>query len=103
MIIGLCGKVGSGKTYIGKQLSELTGFRFVKLDYHAGKVVNIPFLKGILQRRIKNKIPRATENIQLFPLLKNMDKPFSNFEFYMFKRFLNKRLKKLMRKNENLI
>ena len=103
MIIGIAGKVGSGKTFVAEQLSKQTGYKHIKLDYQAAEAANVPILKWLLQKRLKIKIPKAYEGIQLFPLLRNLEKPFSNLEFWLFKSSLNRRLKKLMRTNDSMI
>jgi len=97
VIIGLTGKAGSGKSFISEQITEKTGFRLVKLDYQAGQVANKFLLKQALQRKIKRKIPKAHEDIQLFPLLKDLDTPFRNWETSLFLMFLNRKLKKIIR------
>ena len=103
VLIGIVGKVGVGKTFIGQQLASAMGYKFVKLDYQAAEAANMRGLKWLLERRIKQKIPQAHEGIQLFPLLKNLERPFSKLEFWLFKLALNRRLKKLISTGDNLI
>jgi len=103
-IIGLSGKVGSGKSFVAEHISRETGIRLVKLDYQAAQAASKPVLRQLLQRKLKLKIPKAHEDIQLFPLMKNMEKNFSKLEFALFRMFLNRKVKKLIRKSkESLI
>ena len=104
VIIGFSGKAGSGKSYIAKHVSSETGIKLVKLDYLVAQVVNKPILRRRLQKKIKIKIPKAHEDIQLFPLWQNLDKDFSKFEHWYIRRLLNRKVKKLIRKSkESLI
>jgi dephospho-CoA kinase len=103
MIIGICGKVGSGKSFIGEHIAKQLGYKFVKLDFQVGQVVNIRFLKRLLQKRINHEIPKAHEHIQLFPLLKNLEKPFSRLEFFFFMYALDKKLKKIIRTEKDIV
>lgn len=98
MIIGITGKVGSGKSFISEYIANQTGMQLVKFDYQMAEVLNTPVLKGILEKRVKNKIPKAYTGIQLFPLLKNLEKPFTKFEIAVVAHLLNKKMKKLINK-----
>lgn len=103
-IIGISGKVGSGKSFIAEHISRETGIKLIKLDYQAAEAANKPILKQMLQRRLKIKIPKAHKDIQLLPLMRNMEKEFSRFEFALFRMFLNRKVKKIIRKSkESLI
>jgi dephospho-CoA kinase len=97
-VIGIAGKVGSGKSFLGEHIARETGFKLVKLDYQVGQVINKPILKQMLQRRIKHKIPKASPDMQLFPLWKNLDRDFSAFENALVMRFLNKKLTRIINK-----
>lgn len=103
-IIGISGMAGSGKSFFAEYISQQTGIKLVKLDYQAAQTANKFILKQLLQKRIKTKIPKAYEDIQLFPLLRNLEKSFSKLEISLFKRILNRKVKKIIRKtNESLI
>ena len=103
-IIGLAGKVGSGKSFIGEYISRETGFPLIKLDYQVAKVVNKPILKQLFQRRIRTKIPKAYADIQLFPLWKNLEHDFSVFEDWLVMSSLNRKLNRIVRKaNQSII
>ena len=107
MIIGIAGKIGSGKSHIGKYIAEQTGFRLIKLDYQAGQVANTFLIKQSLQKKIKRKIPKPYEDMQLFPLLKNLNEDFNKFSISVFIYLLNKKLNKIIKdarkKNENIL
>lgn len=98
-IIGISGKAGSGKSYFAEYISQQTGIKLVKLDYQAAQTANKFILKQLLQKRIKTRIPKAYQDIQLFPLLRNLEKSFSKLEISLFKRTLNRKVKKIIRKS----
>jgi len=95
-VIGVSGKVGSGKSFVAQHISDKTGIKLVKLDYQAAQVANMPILKQLLQRTLKLKIPKPHNDIQLFPLMKNMERHFTKLEFALFRKFLNGKVKKII-------
>jgi|GEM_PF-3453786 len=103
MIIGITGKIGSGKSFIGEYMAEKTGYKLVKLDYQAGQVANKKFFKKRLEKKIKTEIPPATPDMQLFPLFKNLEKDFGRFEIAVFIYCLNRKLKKILKENNEKI
>lgn len=99
-VIGISGKVGSGKSFIAEHISNETGIKLIKLDYQAALTANKPILKQMLQRTLKLKIPKACEGIQLFPLMRYMERDFSKLEFSLFCMYLNRKVKKLIKKSK---
>lgn len=103
IVIGFSGKAGSGKSFLAEHIGKETGVKVVKLDYQMAQVMNTPILKQLLQRKLKTKIPKAHEHIQLFPLWQNMGKNFSRFEYWFFRILFNRKVKKTIRKSKEQV
>ncbi|MCL2229282.1 MAG: dephospho-CoA kinase [Firmicutes bacterium] len=98
MVIGICGKFGSGKSYIAKQISEQTGFEIFNLDKLIIKKLMRPHIRWIAQKRLGTKL--SLEHTHLLSNLGKMNKKLLGIEKRMILSWGNKKLKKLVKSDK---
>jgi len=92
--IGITGKVGSGKSYTGRYLSDATGLEYINFDEHLAEILRLPVLKQYAQLRFDSEI--ICNDGKMMETFRNMQTPLYSFEKLALFTLCNLRLKKLL-------
>jgi len=101
MIIGICGKFGSGKSYIAQHLSKETGIPIFHFDKFIVKKLMRPGIKQVAQWKLGKKLSLGYGH--LLSNLGSLERTLRWYEKMMILRWGNKALRKLMKKGDPVI